>query len=286
MSKSNEYEPPKVWTWDKDGGGRFSNINRPISGATHDKELPVGEHPFQLYSLATPNGVKATVMFEELLEAGHSDAEYDAWLINIMEGDQFGSGFVDINPNSKIPALLDRSEDPPQRVFETGSILLYLAEKFDAFLPKGRAQRTEVLNWLFWQMGAAPYVGGGFGHFYAYAPVKLQYPIDRFAMETKRQLDLLDRRLADNEFIAGDYSIADIAAWPWYAAVVTGDAYDAAEFLSVHEYEHLGRWVKAVGERPAVARGRRVNRVWGEESQRVPERHSAADFGEAKNTEG
>lgn len=278
MSESNGYTPPKVWTWSGEGEGNFGKINRPSSGATHDKELPVGEHAFQLYSLATPNGVKATTMFEELLEAGHSQAEYDAWLINIMEGDQFGSGFVDINPNSKIPALLDRSEDPPQRVFESGSILLYLAEKFDAFLPKGRAKRTEVLNWLFWQMGAAPYLGGGFGHFYAYAPEKLEYPINRFSMEVKRQLHLLDTRLADNEYLAGDYSIADIAIFPWYAGVVTGAVYDAAEFLSVHEYENLGRWIKQINERPAVQRGRRVNRVWGDEAERVPERHSAADF--------
>ncbi len=279
MSESNEYEPPKVWTWNRgDDGNRFASINRPIAGPTHDKELPVGEHPFQLYSLATPNGVKVTNMFEELLELGHGDAEYDAWIINIMEGQQFGSGYVEINPNSKIPALLDRSEDPPQRVFESGSILLYLAEKFDAFLPKGRAQRTEVLNWLFWQMGAAPYLGGGFGHFYAYAPSKIEYAIDRFAMETKRQLDLLDKQLKDNEYLAGDYSIADIAVWPWYAAVMNNAAYNAAEFLSVHEYENLRRWVDLIEARPAVKRGTRVNRSWGDEETRVPERHSADDF--------
>ena len=278
MSESNGYTPPKVWTWNGGGEGNFGKINRPTSGATHDKELPVGEHPFQLYSLATPNGVKATVMFEELLEAGHSQAEYDAWLINIMEGDQFGSGFVDINPNSKIPALFDRSEEPHQRVFESGSILLYLAEKFDAFLPQERSKRTEALNWLFWQMGAAPYLGGGFGHFYSYAPEKLEYPINRFAMEVKRQLHVLDTHLADNEYLAGDYSIADIAVFPWYAGVVTGAVYDAAEFLSVHEYENLGRWVEQISKRPAVARGRRVNRVWGDEAERVPERHSADDL--------
>lgn len=279
MSESS-YTPPKVWTWDEDkDGGNFGKINRPIAGPTHDKELPVGEHPFQLYSLATPNGVKATVMFEELLEAGHSEAEYDAWLININEGEQFGSGFVDINPNSKIPALLDRSEDPPVRVFESGSILLYLAEKFGAFLPKEHAKRTEALNWLFWQMGAGPYLGGGFGHFYAYAPTKQEYPIDRFAMESKRQLDVLDRRLADNEYLAGDeYSIADMAVWPWYGALVLGKVYDAAEFLSVHEYEHVIRWTKQIAERPATQRGRIVNRVWGE--RQLKERHSAADFEE------
>ena len=278
MSDSNDYTPPKVWTWDQESGGKFASINRPTAGATHDKELPVGEHLFQLYSLATPNGVKATVMLEELLEAGHGGAEYDAWLINIMEGEQFGSGFVALNPNSKIPALLDRSEDPPLRVFESGSILLYLAEKFDALLPKGRAARTEALSWLFWQVGTGPYVGGGFGHFYAYAPVKLQYAIDRFTLETKRQLDLLDKRLADSEFLAGDYSIADIAAWPWYSALVSGEAYRAAEFLAVHEYEHVGRWVSQIAARPAVERGVRVNRTWGDEALRVPERHGAKDF--------
>ena len=277
MSESS-YTPPKVWTWDEHkDGGKFAKINRPIAGPTHDKELPVGDHPFQLYSLATPNGVKATLMFEELLEAGHSDAEYDAWLININEGEQFGSGFVDINPNSKIPALLDRSEDPAVRVFESGSILLYLAEKFGAFLPKEHAKRTEALNWLFWQMGAGPFLGGGFGHFYSYAPTKMEYPIDRYAMETKRQLDVLDRRLKDHEYLAGDeYTIADMAVWPWYGALVKGLVYDAAEFLSVHEYEHVIRWTEQITDRPAAKRGRLVNRAWGE--KRLLERHSAADF--------
>ncbi|MCR9165176.1 MAG: glutathione-dependent disulfide-bond oxidoreductase [Nannocystaceae bacterium] len=278
MSESNVYTPPKVWSPSASEENKFSKINRPTSGATHDKELPVGEHPFQLYSLATPNGVKATVMFEELLEAGHSAAEYDAWVINIMEGEQFSSGFVEVNPNSKIPALLDRSEDPPQRVFESGSILLYLAEKFGAFLPEGRAARTEALNWLFWQMGAGPFLGGGFGHFYAYAPQKLEYPINRYTMEVKRQLHLLDTRLSDHEYLAGDYSIADIAAFPWYAGVLSGAVYDAAEFLAVHEYTNVRRWVDQISERPAVQRGRRVNRVWGDEAERVPERHSADDF--------
>lgn len=277
MSDANEYEPPEVWTWNQESGGRFASINRPIAGATHDKELPVGEHPFQLYSLATPNGVKVTVMLEELLEAGHSGAEYDAWLINIGEGDQFGSGFVDINPNSKIPALLDRSQDPPQRIFESGAILLYLAQKFGAFLPENPRERTEALSWLFWQMGSAPYLGGGFGHFYSYAPMKLEYPINRFAMETKRQLDVLNRRLADNPYLSGEsYSIADIAVWPWYGALVKGKVYDAATFLSVHEYEHVLRWNDAIAARPAVKRGRLVNRSWGE--VQLPERHSAADF--------
>ena len=278
MSESKTYTPPRVWTWEKSNGGKFANINRPVAGATHDQALPVGEHPFQLYSLATPNGVKATVLFEELLAAGHADAEYDAWLINIQEGAQFGSDFVDINPNSKIPALLDRGEDPAVRVFESGSILFYLAEKFDAFLPTSRAARAEVMNWVFWQMGAGPFLGGGFGHFYGYAPEKLQYPIDRYAMETKRQLDVLNRRLQDNEFLAGDYSIADMAVWPWYGALVQGKLYDAAEFLAVHEYEHVVRWAEAIAERPAVQRGRRVNRVWGEKSEWLRERHSAADF--------
>ena len=270
----SEYTPPKVWTWEKKSGGEFANINRPISGATHEHALPVGEHPFQLYSLATPNGVKVTLMFEELLERG-LDAEYDAWTIDIMKGEQFGSGFVALNPNSKIPALLDRSASPPQRVFESGSILLYLAEKFDAFLPQ--ALRTETLSWLFWQMGSAPYLGGGFGHFYAYAPTKQQYPIDRFAMETKRQLDVLDKRLADDEYLAGDeYTIADMAVWPWYGELVRGKIYKAAEFLSVHEYEHVLRWANAIAERPAAKRGRLVNRTWGDVQLR--ERHSAADF--------
>ena len=275
----SEYTPPKVWTWDKASGGKFANINRPIAGSTHDKERPVGEHPFQLYSLATPNGVKVTVMLEELLHAGHVGAEYDAWLINIQAGDQFSSGFVEVNPNSKIPALMDHSVQPPQRVFESGSILLYLAEKFGAFLPTEPAKRTEAISWLMWQMGSAPYLGGGFGHFYAYAPSKMEYPIDRFAMETKRQLDVLDRHLAENEFMAGDeYSIADMAIWPWYGAVVKGLVYDAAEFLSVHEYEHVLRWTNQIAKRPAVKRGRMVNRAWGEASSQLHERHAASDF--------
>jgi len=275
----DSYTPPKVWTWDPSNGGKFASINRPTAGPTHDRELPVGEHALQLYSLATPNGVKVTVLLEELLELGHADAEYDAWLIDISKGDQFGSGFVAVNPNSKIPALMDHSTDPPTRVFESGSILLYLAERFGAFLSTDPRRRTETLSWLFWQMGAGPYLGGGFGHFYAYAPTKLQYPIDRFAMEVKRQLDVLDRRLADNEFIAGDeYSIADMAIWPWYGALVKGLAYSAAEFLSVHEYTHVIRWTDAIGARPAVKRGIRVNKVWGPEEDQMAERHSAADF--------
>jgi GST-like protein len=280
MSQENEYEPPKVWKWEQPSGGRFANINRPISGATSEKELPVGEHPHQLYSLATPNGVKVTVMFEELLELGITEAEYDAWLIRIGEGDQFGSGFVEINPNSKIPALMDRSGDTPIRVFESGSILLYLANKFGKFLPTDHAKHTETMNWLFWQMGSAPYLGGGFGHFYAYAPFKQEYPINRFAMETKRQLDVLDKQLANNEFIAGDdYTIADMAIWPWYGGLVKGRLYGTAnEFLSVPEYEHLNRWADMLDARPAVQRGRRVNKVTGEESEQMPERHSAADF--------
>lgn len=273
------YRPPEVWTWQQESGGKFSSINRPTAGATHDKVLPVGAHPFQLYSLGTPNGIKVTVMFEELLEAGFSGAEYDAWIINILEGDQFGSGFVDLNPNSKIPALLDRSEDPPRRVFESGSILLYLAEKFGAFLPSSGPARTEALNWVFWQMGATPYLGGGFGHFYAYAPEKLAYPIDRFTMEVKRQLDVLDRRLGEHEYLAGDdYTIADIINWPWYGGLVKGWLYDAATFLSVHEYTNVVRWAQQIGARPAVRRGRRVNQVWGNPESQVPERHSAADF--------
>ncbi|NVB40115.1 glutathione-dependent disulfide-bond oxidoreductase [Pseudenhygromyxa sp. WMMC2535] len=274
-----DYTPPKVWTWDKNSGGRFANINRPIAGPTHDKDLPVGEHPLQLYSLATPNGVKVTLMLEELVEAGHAGAEYDAWPIRITEGDQFGSGFVAINPNSKIPALVDRSVDPPQRVFESGSILLYLAEKFSAFLPSEPAQRTEALSWLFWQMGAGPYLGGGFGHFYAYAPVKLEYAIDRFAMETKRQLDLLDRHLADNQFMVGDsYSIADMAIWPWYGALAKGLLYEAGEFLATHEYTHVNRWAAEIAKRPAAKRGAMVNRTWGDPSGQVPERHGREDF--------
>jgi GSH-dependent disulfide-bond oxidoreductase len=279
VTDSSEYVPPKVWTWTKPSGGTFANINRPISGPTHEKELPVGRHPLQLYSLGTPNGVKVTVMLEELLALGHHGAEYDAWLIKIGDGDQFGSGFVAVNPNSKIPALLDRSGPKPIRVFESGSILVYLAEKFGAFLPTERASRAECLSWLFWQMGSAPYVGGGFGHFYAYAPVKIEYAIDRFAMETKRQLDVLNRRLADNEYIAGNtYTIADIAIFPWYGALVKGWAYGAAEFLSVQEYEHVQRWVDRLLERPAVQRGRMVNRTSGEPSSQLHERHDASDF--------
>lgn len=272
------YTPPKVWTWDRESGGKFASINRPVAGPTHDAELPRGEHPFQLYSLATPNGVKVTVLLEELLERGF-EAEYDAWLINIQEGAQFGSGFVGVNPNSKIPALMDHRTDPPTRVFESGSILLYLAESFGAFLPEAARERTEALSWLFWQMGSAPYLGGGFGHFYAYAPSKMQYPIDRFAMETKRQLDVLDRRLADHAYLAGDaYSIADMAVWPWYGALVKGKVYDAAEFLSVHEYENVIRWTDAIAQRPAVKRGRIVNKAWGDPTQQLHERHDKSDF--------
>lgn len=279
MANPDEYTPPKIWTWDKENGGRFANINRPTAGATHDKELPLGQHPFQLYSLATPNGQKVTIMFEELLEAGYKDAEYDAWLINIGEGDQFGSDFVDINPNSKIPALMDRSGPEPVRVFESGSILVHLAERFGAFLPSSGAQRTEVLNWLFWQMGSAPLLGGGFGHFYAYAPWKMKYPIDRYAMEVKRQLDVLDRNLADRRFIAGDeYSIADMAIHPWYGALASGQAYDAGEFLQVQDYKNVQRWIAEVGARPAVKRGRMVNRAQGAPEGQLRERHDASDF--------
>ena len=279
MSDSTEYLPPKVWTWNKESGGRFANINRPISGATHDKDLPVGRHPLQLYSLATPNGVKVTVMLEELLALGHGGAEYDAWLIKIGDGEQFGSGFVAANPNSKIPALVDRSGPKPIRVFESGAILLHLAEKFGAFLPTEPSARAECLSWLFWQMGSAPYLGGGFGHFYAYAPMKIEYPIDRFAMETKRQLDVLDKQLAGNEYIAGrEYTIADMAIWPWYGGLAKGWLYGAAEFLAVQDYEHVQRWANAIGERRAVQRGRMVNRVFGEPSSQLHERHDAADF--------
>ncbi|MGE0418192.1 MAG: glutathione-dependent disulfide-bond oxidoreductase [Acetobacteraceae bacterium] len=279
MSSSQDYTPPKVWTWNKASGGRFANINRPIAGATHDKELPVGRHPMQLYSLGTPNGQKVTIMLEELLALGHSGAEYDAWLIKIGDGDQFGSGFVDVNPNSKIPALVDRSGPKPIRVFESGSILLHLAEKFGAFLPKDPATRAECLSWLFWQMGSAPYLGGGFGHFYAYAPVKIEYAIDRFAMETKRQMDVLDRRLADNEFLAGsDYTIADMAVWPWYGGLAKGFLYGAGEFLSVQDYKNVQRWADTIGARPAVRRGRIVNRLQGEPSNQLHERHDASDF--------
>lgn len=272
------YVPPKVWKHEAPSGGQFASINRPVAGPTHDKALPVGKHPLQLYSLATPNGVKVTVLLEELLALGR-EAEYDAWPIRISEGDQFSSGFVEVNPNSKIPALLDRSGSTPIRVFESGAILLYLAEKFGAFLPTDPAGRTETLNWLFWQMGAAPYLGGGFGHFFAYAPEKLQYPIDRFTMEAKRQLDVLDRRLAEQPYLGGDsYSIADIAVWPWYGELVRGNLYGAAEFLSVHEYSHLLRWANEIADRPAVKRGRRVNRLWGDEAEQRAERHQASDL--------
>ena len=274
-----EYTPPKVWTWDKESGGRFAAINRPIAGPTHDKELPVGKHPFQLYSLGTPNGQKVTIMFEELLAAGHSGAEYDAWLINIGQGDQFGSGFVAINPNSKIPALVDRSEKTPVRIFESGAILVHLAEKFGAFLPSERGARAECLSWLFWQMGATPFLGGGFGHFYAYAPAKYEYPINRYAMEVKRQLDVLDRRLAEVEFIDGNaYSIADMVIWPWYGGLVKSNQYGAAEFLAVHEYRNVIRWADQVAARPGVKRGRIVNRTQGELSAQLHERHDASDF--------
>ncbi|MBP1888275.1 glutathione-dependent disulfide-bond oxidoreductase [Sinorhizobium mexicanum] len=279
MSDSSEYIPPKVWTWEKASGGTFSNINRPIAGATHEKELPVGKHPLQLYSQGTPNGQKVTIMLEELLALGHGGAEYDAWLIRIGEGDQFSSGFVEINPNSKIPALVDRSEPTPIRVFESGAILVYLAEKFGAFLPTDRPARAETFSWLFWQMGSAPFLGGGFGHFYAYAPTKLEYPINRYAMEAKRQLDVLDRRLADNEFVAGaDYTIADMAIWPWYGGLVKGWQYDAAEFLSVQDYANVVRWADQIFARPAVARGRKVNRTSGTPSSQLHERHDASDF--------
>ncbi|AVF55394.1 glutathione-dependent disulfide-bond oxidoreductase [Pseudomonas fulva] len=273
------YQPPKVWRNEAASGGHFASINRPVAGPTHDKDLPVGEQPLQLYSLATPNGVKVTIALEELLELGHAGAEYDAWLIRIGEGDQFSSGFVQVNPNSKIPALVDRSVEPPVRVFESGSILLYLAEKFDALLPQTAAERTEALNWLFWQMGAAPYLGGGFGHFYVYAPEKIEYAINRFTMEAKRQLDVLDRRLGQTTYLAGGhYSIADIAVWSWYGQLVLGNLYNAAEFLAVHEYPNVQRWAQAIAARPAVQRGTRVNRTWGDEASQVPERHSAADL--------
>ena len=280
MTESSDYTPPEVWSWNKDSGGRFASTNRPVAGATHDEELPVGRHPLQLYSMGTPNGVKVTVMLEELLALGHGGAEYDAWLIRISDGDQFGSGFVAANPNSKIPALVDRSGPAPVRVFESGAILLYLAEKFGAFLPKEPATRTECLSWLFWQMGSGPYLGGGFGHFYAYAPAKIEYAIDRFAMEAKRQLDVLDRRLADNEYLAGrEYSIADIAVWPWYGALAKGQLYgEAAKFLQVQDYANVQRWTDAVGARPAVKRGRMVNRISGEPAHQLHERHDAGDF--------
>jgi GST-like protein len=278
VTDPSAYEPPKVWTWNKESGGRFASINRPIAGATHEKELPIGKHPLQLYSLATPNGVKVTVMLEELLAAGHKGAEYDAWLIRI-DGNQFGSGFVGINPNSKIPAMMDRSGPEPIRIFESGSILFYLAEKFGAFLPKDIKTRTETMSWLFWQMGAAPYLGGGFGHFYAYAPTKIEYAIDRFTMEVKRQLDVLERRLADNEYLAGhEYTIADMAVWPWYGALAKGLLYGGGEFLSVHEYKNVQRWTDQIAKRPAVRRGRMVNRVSGDPASQLHERHDASDF--------
>ena len=279
MTDLSNFVPPKVWKWDAENGGKFANINRPISGATHEKALPVGEHPLQVYSLATPNGVKVTVMLEELLALGHSGAEYDAYLVNITEGDQFSSGFVDINPNSKIPALVDHSLEKPLRVFESGSILLYLAEKFAALIPNDLAGRTECMSWLFWQMGSAPYLGGGFGHFYAYAPEKFEYPIDRFAMEVKRQLDVLDKHLANNKYMCGDeYSIADISIWPWYGVLTTGKLYEAGEFLDVESYTHVTRWTQQIAERSAVKRGRMVNRVWGDEETQLPERHDASDI--------
>ena len=279
MNTTAEYTPPTVWTWDKPSGGRFANINRPIAGATQEKDLPVGRHPLQLYSLATPNGVKVTVMLEELLALGHAGAEYDAWLIRIHEGDQFGSGFVAVNPNSKIPALLDRSGSTPVRVFESGAILMHLAEKFGAFLPSSGAARAECLSWLFWQMGSAPYLGGGFGHFYAYAPTKIQYPIDRFAVEVKRQMDVLDRRLAESPYLAGnEYTIADMAVWPWYGTLAKGQLYEAGEFLQVQTYTNVLRWTDQIAKRPAVRRGRRVNRTWGQPDSQLPERHEAKDF--------
>jgi GST-like protein len=282
MTDAPAYVPPKVWTWDKESGGRFANINRPIAGATHEKELSVGKHPFQLYSLATPNGVKVTIMLEELLAKGHTGAEYDAWIVPINAGNQFGSGFVAVNPNSKIPALLDRST--PVRIFESGAILVYLAEKFgNAFYPTDPAKRAECLSWLFWQMGSAPFLGGGFGHFYAYAPEKIEYAINRYAMEVKRQLDVLDRQLATNEFVAGsDYTIADMAIWPWYGALAKGLLYEAGEFLSVHEYKHVQRWTDQIAKRPAVQRGRMVNRAWGDVASQLPERHDASDFANVK----
>jgi len=279
MSDNPTYVPPKVWTWNPTNGGQFANINRPVSGATHEKVLPIGKHPMQLYSLGTPNGIKVTIMLEELLALGQAGAEYDAWLVRIRDGHQFGSGFVDVNPNSKIPALMDRSGPQPIRVFESGAILMYLAEKFGAFLPTDAAQRAECLSWLFWQMGSAPYLGGGFGHFYAYAPFKSEYAIDRFAMEVKRQLDVLNQRLAQHRFIGGDtYTIADMAIWPWYGATAKGQMYEGGEFLSVHEYTHVLRWTDEVAQRPAVQRGRKVNRVTGPLEDQLHERHDASDF--------
>lgn len=279
MTETSSYTPPKVWKWDSESGGRFASINRPIAGSTHEKELPVGKHPLQLYSLATPNGVKVTVLLEELLALGKQDAEYDAYFINIGEGDQFGSGFVAANPNSKIPALVDQSTSPPTRVFESGAILVYLAEKFDAFLPKEPSARAECMSWLFWQMGSAPYLGGGFGHFYAYAPEKLEYPINRFAMEVKRQIDVLDRNLASRKFLCGDeYNIADIANYAWYGSVVLNNIYDAEVFLDAASYTNVVRWASEIQARPAVRRGQRVNKAWGPEEERVPERHNASDL--------
>ncbi len=281
MTDTTAYIPPDVWKWDSESGGRFANINRPVAGATHDRELPVGEHPLQLYSLATPNGVKVTILLEELLALGKTDAEYDAYLVNIMEGEQFGTGFVGVNPNSKIPALLDRSTNPPTRVFESGAILVYLAEKYGAFLPTEPAARAECMSWLFWQIGSAPYLGGGFGHFYAYAPLKIEYCIDRFAMESKRQLDVLDRNLAERRYLCGDeYNIADMAVYAWYGKLVLDNTYEAAEFLNVASYTHVVRWATEIQQRPAVQRGRRVNMSWGPEDQQMPERHSASDFDE------
>ncbi len=279
MSDDDSYTPPRVWRWDEESGGRFAKINRPVAGSTHDRELPVGEHPLQLYSLATPNGVKVTVMLEELLAAGHGGAEYDAWLIRIDEGEQFASGFVAVNPNSKIPAMLDRTTSPPTRIFESGAILMYLAEKFGAFLPMEPGDRAECLSWLFWQVGSAPYLGGGFGHFYAYAPEKYEYPINRFTMEVKRQMDVLDRRLADNRYLCGDdYTIADMAVWPWYGALAAGKLYEAGEFLDVQSYEHVQRWTQEIYAREPVRRGRMVNRAWGDPASQLHERHSAGDF--------
>jgi GST-like protein len=279
MDNESTYTPPAIWTWDKSSGGKFASINRPIAGPTHEKALPVGKHPFQLYSLATPNGVKVTIMLEELLALGHTGAEYDAWIINIMDGEQFSSGFVEVNPNSKIPAMMDHSTATPTRLFESGSMLLYLAEKFGALLSDDPAIRAQTMNWLFWQMGSAPFLGGGFGHFYAYAPIKIEYAIDRFSMEVKRQLDVLDRHLAENTYLAGDtYSIADIAVWPWYGVLVQGGLYSAGEFLQVEGYEHVQRWARDIGNRPAVKRGRMVNRTWGEPHEQLRERHAASDF--------
>lgn len=279
MSDSNEYTPPKVWTWNKESGGKFASINRPVSGSTHEKKLSIGKHPLQLYSLATPNGVKVTILLEELLALGKTEAEYDAWLIDISKGDQFGSGFTEVNPNSKIPALLDNTTRPPTRIFESGAIMVYLAEKFQSFLPTEPSARAECMSWLFWQMGSAPFLGGGFGHFYAYAPMKLEYPIDRYAMEVKRQLDVLDRNLSSRKFLCGDeYTIADMAIYAWYGVLVEGKLYDAAEFLDVSSYKHVVRWAKEIHDRPAVKRGKRVNRAWGDETSQVLERHDASDL--------